>query len=91
MPDYIDNPHVLAEAWRHSIGLSRARLSKLTGYSVGHIRNMEAGLNHATRQPIPARSFVRYRMACAAIHAGLEFDFRNCVVGSPRRPTKTMA
>src|SRR4051812_7387379 len=80
MRDYVDNPHVLAEAWRHSMGLSRAQLSKLTGYSIAHIRNIEAGRNHATRRPIPARSFVRYKMVCAAVHAGLEFNFRTCVV-----------
>jgi hypothetical protein len=86
MAPYLDNPHVHAFAWRLSHGLSRNALSRLTGYSVAHIRNMEAGINHATGRPIPARSFIRYRMACAAVHAGLEFDFRTCAVSSANRP-----
>lgn len=76
------NPHVLAEAWRRSIGLSRSKLSKLTGYSTAHIRNMEAGFNHATGKPVAPRSFLRYRMACAAVHARLEFNFQYCAVRS---------
>lgn len=81
MHDYADNLHVVAEAWRRSIGLSRAELSRLTGYSVAHVRNMERGINIATGRPIPPRSFIRYKMACAAVHAGLDFDFRICAVG----------
>jgi transcriptional regulator with XRE-family HTH domain len=80
MSVYQANPHVLAEAWRLSLGLSRDALSRLTGYSAAHIRNMERGTNASTGAPIPPRSFNRYRMACAAVHANLDFDWRGCSI-----------
>jgi transcriptional regulator with XRE-family HTH domain len=89
MIDRNDNPD-LARTWRRSLGLSRERLSQLTGYSIGHIRNMESGINHSSGKPIPARTFTRYRMLCAAVHAGLDFDFRTCTLRSSAQAAKGM-
>lgn len=66
--------HQRAKQWRLSIGLSRRALGELTGFSAGSIATFEAG-RQAGGRPIDAAAFRRYRMACAAIQAGLAFDW----------------
>jgi transcriptional regulator with XRE-family HTH domain len=73
-------PHIMAEAWRMRLGLSRPQLARLTGYSISHIQNMEAGLNLSTGAAIRKQDMQRYKLVCAAIHAGLDFNWKQCAI-----------
>jgi len=55
--------HEAARAWREQLGLTRERLSELTGYSTGSIQCMEAGFT-SQRKPVAAGPWKRYKVAC---------------------------
>lgn len=72
----IDIPeHERAKQWRKRIGLTRRTLSDLTGFSPGSIACFEAG-RKSNGEPIDPSAFQRYRLACAAVQAGLSFDWQ---------------
>ena len=52
--------------WREAKGYSRAQLADLIGYSERMVRSVESGA-----EPL----MQRYRLACAAVDAGLKFDW----------------
>jgi hypothetical protein len=58
-----------ANAWRKAQGLSVAKLSALTGYSVRSIAVYEAG-KQGNGEPVAPEAMLRYRLACAAVHHG---------------------
>lgn len=68
--------HVKAEWWRKNVArLSRPELAQLTGFSVSRIADIEAGVTRSTGAPIDQGAMNRYRMACAAVALGVEFDW----------------
>ena len=67
--------HEKARLWRKAMGLTKVRLSELTGYSVSIIADMEAGHYRQNGNPIPDKTWQRYKMACAAITAGADFTW----------------
>ena len=67
--------HIRARHWRMGRGLSRPALAALTGYSVSAIMDHELGRTRGTGKPIGRAEMQRYRLACAAINAGLAFDW----------------
>lgn len=76
MGEYKPSEHFRAEVWRKDImKLSRPALAALTGYSVAHIQNFEKGKNTGTKTEIGEREMHRYKMVCAAVAAGLKFDW----------------
>lgn len=83
LPDIDDIPpapdapeHVRARWWRiHSVKMTRAEVAELTGVSASRIADIEAGENRSTKQPIDDATMKRYRMACAAVTLGADFDF----------------
>lgn len=72
--------HEKARQWRDACGLTRAKLSELSGYSPRAIQIMEAGQTN-TGDPIDPAAWQRYRLVCAAIMAGLDFDWRRVRCG----------
>ncbi|PWB94680.1 helix-turn-helix domain-containing protein [Methylosinus sporium] len=72
-----EHPHEgeRARLWRESLKLSRRELAEITGYSESAIQDFEAGFQRGRdeRAPIGEREMLRYRLACAAIDAGLNF------------------
>ena len=73
----IDAPqHDKARWWREDVmDLSRKQLAALTGVSVSRIADMEAGKTRGNGKPIDPGTMRRYRMACAAVALGAEFDW----------------
>ncbi len=72
-----------ARWWReHVMKMSRQDISDLTGYSTTHIRNLEMHSNGERKGELPESSYRRYRLACAAISAGIEFDWVSTAVTS---------
>ena len=67
--------HQAAKQWRKRLGLTRSALADLTGFSAGSIATFEAG-RKTNGEPIDPASFQRYKLACAAIQAGLAFDWQ---------------
>ncbi|WP_342111800.1 helix-turn-helix transcriptional regulator [Methylobacterium sp. SI9] len=65
-----------ARDWRISMGLSRPKLAELTGYSERTIAAYEAGRFDADKLVTP-RALHTYRLACAAVALGVEFDWRS--------------
>lgn len=63
--------HVRCKWWRQELmELTREQVAGLTGFSVSSIRDFETGgkeIDDAVRK--------RYRMACAAVTLGVEFDW----------------
>ena len=63
--------HVKCRWWRNDLmELTREQLSGLTGFSVSAIRDYENG----TKEIDPTTQ-KRYRMACAAVAMGVQFDW----------------
>lgn len=63
---------VRAHWWRENVlRMSRPQLADKIGRSVSYIESLELG----TRPP---EDFTAYRLLCAAVWAGLEFDWRHC-------------
>lgn len=52
-----------ARAWREALGLSRAQLATLTGYSAEAIQAFEKGVQ-TNGAPAGARAWRRYKQAC---------------------------
>jgi len=69
------NDHKLAWQWRTAMGLTRTALSDLTGYSPQSIAAYERG-RQGDGKPIDPDTMKRYALACAAVTAGLDFDWR---------------
>lgn len=72
--------HERARHWRETLGLTRAQLAELSGYSESAIKQMEWGKNSAG-DPVGDDAWQRYRLVCAAIMAGLDFDWRRVRFG----------
>lgn len=72
--------HEKARQWREALGLTRPQLSELTGYSLNQILLFEKGATN-TGEPIASAAWQRYRLICAAVMAGLEFDWRRVRCG----------
>jgi len=72
--------HERARQWRDACGLTREQLSALSGYSESAIKQMETGKNSAG-DPVGDDAWQRYRLICAAIMAGLDFDWRRVRCG----------
>ena len=66
-----------ARRWRESLGLTRARLSELTGYSPLSIQWFELGRTPPGRgktandHKIKDHIWRRYKLTCAAVHVSL--------------------
>lgn len=83
IPDDDAPEHVRCKWWRQEwMDLTRDQLAGLTGFSVASIRDYEDGV-----KDIPAAVRKRYRMACAAVAMGLEFDWENAVLKIDRPAT----
>lgn len=68
--------HVKAKYWReHIVRLSRPKLAEMIGMSVSSIADIETGHNRSTKAVIDGAVMQRYRMCCAAVMAGIEFDW----------------
>ncbi len=59
-----------------SMGFSRRELAELTGYGERTIAAFEAG-EFAPGKPVDERTMRTYRLACASISFGVEFDWSN--------------
>lgn len=78
--DSIMTDYERARQWRVRLGLSRKRLAELSGYSPSAIQYMEGGINPQTGRKIGHADFARYRLVCAAVAAGLVFDWDKIVI-----------
>ncbi len=76
-----------AREWRKRAGFSREQLSRITGYSVSHITNMEREVWGDHEGPRP-QSWQRYKLACAAALLGLEFDWQDLAITTPSKAFK---
>lgn len=66
--------HVRAHWWRvHIAKLARPALAERLGKSPAYVQRMEAG--EINGRPIEAAEYAMYRLACAAISAGVKFDW----------------
>ncbi|MEM1040882.1 MAG: helix-turn-helix transcriptional regulator [Pseudomonadota bacterium] len=72
--------HERARQWRENMGLSRDRLSELVGFSASRISEIEAGISRTDGRPVSDGVMQRYRMACAAVALGIEFDWDTATV-----------
>lgn len=55
--------------------MSRAELAEAIGFSASSITDIETGHNRATKAPIDPAVIKRYRLACAAVALGVDFDW----------------
>lgn len=76
--------HEAARQWRENLGLTRAALSDLTGFSQQSIADYESGFQ-TKGTPVDPDAFKRYKLVCAAIHAGLSFDWHKVELEHVRR------
>lgn len=68
--------HIRCKWWRENImKLSRPKLAELTGFSQSTIADIEAGVNRTTKATIDPSVMQRYRLACAAVALGAQFDW----------------
>jgi transcriptional regulator with XRE-family HTH domain len=75
MSDDAQNPEgPRAKAWRKGAGLSRSRLSELTGYGQSTIAAIERG-QWARGTMVDDATMQAYRLACAAVALGVRFDW----------------
>ncbi|TBY41625.1 XRE family transcriptional regulator [Rhizobium leguminosarum bv. viciae] len=67
-----DEPeHVLCKRWRvEKMELTREQLSTLTGFSASMIKDYER-----PNRVIDENARKRYRLACAAVELGIDFDW----------------
>lgn len=62
--------------WRENImKLSRPDLAERVGMSVSTITDIERGYYRGNKAPIDAAVMQRYRLACAAVALGAQFDW----------------
>lgn len=84
--DAFEPEHVLCRRWREEVmELSRSQLSALTGFSVDAIKDYER-----PGKMIDDNVRKRYRLACAAVALGIEFDWLTCSLNIARPVTITM-
>ena len=87
-PDPSAPEHERARWWRENIvKLSRRELAERIGVSESTITNFELGHVRETGKPIDENAMLRYRLACAAITLGVEFDWLTCAL-EPRTPVR---
>lgn len=68
--------HIRCKWWRENImHMSRPKLAELTGFSASSIADIETGMNRSTKAPIDPAVMQRYRLACAAVALGVQFDW----------------
>lgn len=79
-PPALDAPeHERARWWRENVvRLSRPELAKRIGMSPSRILDYEAGHRRDTGKAIEPEQMRRYRMLCAAVTMGLQFDWLEC-------------
>ncbi len=66
----------MARHWREKImKLSRRELADLTGFSPSRISDIEQGRNRTSGIETDEANMRRYRLACAAVTLGVEFDW----------------
>jgi transcriptional regulator with XRE-family HTH domain len=72
-----DEPeHVLCKRWRvDKMELTREQLSTLTGFSASMIKDYER-----PNRTIDENARQRYRLACAAVQYGIEFDWNEATM-----------
>lgn len=76
--------HVRARFWReHIMRLSRAQLGRLLAMSVSRIEDLERGFVRGAGRPIDPASMTRYRLACAALTMGANFNFLTLRLSPP--------
>ena len=76
MPPKDAPEHVRCRWWRENIArLSRPELADMIGVSASRIADIEAGQTRSTKAPIDDATMRRYRMACAAVTLGVDFDW----------------
>jgi hypothetical protein len=61
-----------AKTWRLRNRYNRPQLSRLIGYSVAAIQNIEDGVYRTKPHPISDAVMRRYRLACAAVAHDLQ-------------------
>ena len=65
-----------ARYWRENIvNLSRRELAERIGISASRITDYERGHDRGSGVPIDQGTMTRYRLACAAVALGVEFDW----------------
>lgn len=75
-PSHDAPEHIKARYWRDEIvKMTKGEVAELTGFSVSTITDMEAGHNRTTKKTIDPDAMRRYRMACAAVTLGVQFDW----------------
>jgi transcriptional regulator with XRE-family HTH domain len=80
-PSLSDAEHVKARWWREIIiQMTRAELAQRIGVSESRILDIEAGKTRGTGKPVDEATMQRYRMACAALTLGIEFDWLTCTL-----------
>ena len=68
--------HERARYWRENIvNLSRRELAERIGISASRITDYERGHDRGSGAPIDQGARTRYRLACAAVALGIEFDW----------------
>jgi len=67
--------HEKAHLWRRAMGLSRADLARLTGFSESNIADIESGTYRENGKPISPHTMQRYRLACGALTADVSFNW----------------
>lgn len=74
--DALEPEHVLCRRWRvEKMELTRDQLSALTGFSASMIKDYERA-----DRVIDENARKRYRMACAAVQYGIEFDWHDATM-----------
>jgi hypothetical protein len=83
--------HVRARYWReHTMRLSRRELGEMLAMSESRIEDLERGTVRGDERPIDPASMQRYRLACAALTLGIEFDWVSLIMTTPVPVTITL-
>ena len=83
--------HERARYWRENIvNLSRRELAERIGISASRITDYERGHDRGSGVPIDQGTMTRYRLACAAIMLGVEFDWLTLSLTPPGQVRITM-
>ena len=83
--------HERARYWRENIvNLSRRELAERVGISESRITDYERGHDRGSGEPIDQGTMTRYRLACAAIMLGVEFDWLTLSLTPPGQVRITM-
>lgn len=68
-----------ARAWRERQDLSRPALGDMVGYSPSAVLYFERGFGR-NGKPVSPRSFLTYKLACAAVASQLAFDWGDVTI-----------